>query len=163
MMMNPGQLAITAHGDREIAITRVFNAPRKLVFDAWTKPELVKQWLLGPPGWSMPVCEIDLKIGGKYRYEWRRVSGGQSMGMGGVYREIVPPERIVVTEQFDEAWYPGQALITLVLTEKDGMTTATQTVQYESQEARDAVLKSPMESGITASFDRMAELLATMA
>src|SRR5882757_2025059 len=124
-MMNPAGLVVTTPSDREIVMTRVFNAPRKLVFDAWTKPELVKQWLLGPPGWSMPVCEIDLKIGGKYRYEWRRVSGGQSMGMGGVYREIVPPERIVVTEQFDEAWYPGQALITLVLTEKDGKTTAT--------------------------------------
>jgi uncharacterized protein YndB with AHSA1/START domain len=162
-MMNPGQLTITAHGDRELVITRVFNAPRKLVFAAWTRPELVKQWLLGPPGWSMPVCEIDLAVGGKYRYEWRRDSDGQNMGMGGVYREIVPPERIVVTEQFDEAWYPGQALITLVLTEKDGKTTATQTVQYESQAARDAVLKSPMESGVAASFDRMAELLATMA
>lgn len=162
MMMNPGQLAITAHGDREIVMTRVFNAPRKHVFAAWTRPELVKQWLLGPPGWSMPVCEINLKVGGKYRYEWRRDSDGQSMGMGGVYREIVPPERLVVTEQFDEAWYPGHALITLVLTEKDGKTTATQTIQYESQEARDAVMKSPMESGVAVSFDRMAELLATM-
>lgn len=162
-MMNTGQLVITAHGDRELVITRVFNAPRKLVFAAWTKPELVKQWLLGPPGWAMPVCEIELTVGGKYRYVWQRVSDGQSMGMGGVYREIVPPERIVVTEQFDEAWYPGQALITLVLTEKDGKTTATQTVQYESKEARDAVLKSPMESGVAASFDRMAELLAAMA
>jgi uncharacterized protein YndB with AHSA1/START domain len=163
MMMNPGQLAITAHGDREIVMTRVFNAPRKHVFAAWTRPELVKQWLLGPPGWSMPVCEINLKVGGKYRYEWRRDSDGQSMGMGGVYQEIVPPERLVVTEQFDEAWYPGHALITLVLTEKDGKTTATQTILYESQEARDAVMKSPMESGVTLSFDRMAELLATMA
>ena len=162
-MMNPGQLTITAHGDREIVMTRVFNAPRKHVFAAWTRPELVKQWLLGPPGWSMPVCEINLKVGGKYRYEWRRDSDGQSMGMGGVYREILPPERLVVTEQFDEAWYPGHALITLVLTEKDGKTTATQTILYESQEARDAVMKSPMESGVTLSFDRMAELLATMA
>jgi uncharacterized protein YndB with AHSA1/START domain len=162
MMMNTGQLAIAAHGDREIVMTRVFNAPRKHVFAAWTRPELVKQWLLGPPGWSMPVCEIDLKVGGKYRYEWRRDSDGQNMGMGGVYREIVPPERLVVTEQFDEAWYPGHALITLILTEKDGKTTATQTVKYESQEARDAVMKSPMESGVAASFDRMAELLATM-
>jgi uncharacterized protein YndB with AHSA1/START domain len=85
------------------------------------------------------------------------------MGMGGVYQEIVPPKKMVVTEKFDDAWYPGQALITLVLTEKDGKTTVTQTMQYESQEARDAVLKSPMESGVAASFDRMAELLATMA
>src|SRR5437870_7670097 len=86
-MNNPGNLKLTTRGDREIVITRVFDAPRKLVFDAFTKPELVKQWLLGPDGWSMPVCEIDLKVGGKYRYVWRRDKDGTEMGMGGGYRE----------------------------------------------------------------------------
>jgi uncharacterized protein YndB with AHSA1/START domain len=75
-------LQITTPSNREIAMTRVFDAPRRLVFDAFTKPELVKQWLLGPPGWSMPVCEIDLKVGGAYRYVWRHTNG-KEMGMGG--------------------------------------------------------------------------------
>src|SRR5271167_1955115 len=106
-MMNPGAakaLKVTTPSDREIAMTRVFHAPRRLVFDAWTKPELVKQWLLGPPGWTMPVCEIDLRVGGTYRYVWRRDSDGSEMGMGGIFREIVPHERIVSTEVFDQAW-----------------------------------------------------------
>src|SRR5437588_12693017 len=108
-MTKPGNLKLTTRGDREIVITRAFDAPRKRVFDAFTKPELVKQWLLGPPGWSMPVCEIDLRVGGKYRYVWRRDSDGTDMGMGGVYREIVAPERIVATEKFDQSWYSGRS------------------------------------------------------
>jgi uncharacterized protein YndB with AHSA1/START domain len=159
-MMNPGNLVLTTQGDREIVMTRDFNAPRRLVFDAFTKPELVKQWLLGPPGWSMPVCKIDLKVGGTYRYVWRRDSDGSEMGMGGVYREIVLQERIVSTEVFDKAWYPGEAVGTLVLSEQGGKTTVTQAVLYQSREARDGILKSGMESGVAASYDRLAELLA---
>jgi len=157
--MNSGTLKVTARGDREIVMTRVLDAPRRMVFDAFTKPELVKQWLLGPPGWSMPVCEIDLRVGGSYRYVWRHFNGNE-MGMGGVYREIVAPERIVSTEKFDEAWYPGEAVGTLLLVEQGGKTTITQTVLYESRETRDGVLKSPMESGVAASYDKLAEMLA---
>jgi uncharacterized protein YndB with AHSA1/START domain len=160
-MMNTGNLKVAAHGDREIVMTRVFNAPRRFVYDAFTKPELVKQWLLGPPGWSMPVCEIDLKVGSKYRYVWRQDSDGSEMGIGGVYREIVPQERIVCTEAFDKAWYPGEAVGTLVLSEQGGKTTITQTMLYESREARDGVLKTPMEKGVAMSYDRLADLLAT--
>jgi uncharacterized protein YndB with AHSA1/START domain len=158
-MTNPGNLKLTTRGEREIVITRAFDAPRKLVFDALTKPELVKQWLLGPDGWSMPVCEIDLKVGGKYRYVWRRDKDGTEMGMGGLYREIVAPERIVATEKFDQAWYPGEAVGTFVLVEQAGKTTLTQTILYESREARDGVLKSQMERGVVASYDRLAKLL----
>jgi uncharacterized protein YndB with AHSA1/START domain len=160
--MNSDKLQVTTPSDREIAMTRVFNAPRRLVFDALTKPELVKRWLLGPPGWSMPVCEIDLRVGGKYRYVWRQDSDGTDMGMGGVYREIVKPERIVATEKFDQAWYPGDAVGTVRLVEQGGKTTLTQTVLYDSKETRDAVLKSPMESGVSASYDRLADVLASM-
>ncbi len=160
-MRTAGTLKLTTPSDREIAMTRVFDAPRKLVYDAHTQPELVKQWLLGPPGWSMPVCEMDVRVGGKYRWEWRHDRDGTTMGMGGVYRAIVVPERIVTTEQFDEAWYPGESLNTLVLVEKSGRTTLTQTMRYESREARDAVLKSGMEQGVTASYDRLADLLAS--
>ena len=158
-MKDTGNLKLTTRGDREIVMTRVFDASCSLVFDAFTKPELVRRWLLGPEGWSMPVCEIDLRVGGSYRYVWRHTSGNE-MGIGGVFKEIVPPERIVLTEKFDESWYPGEAVGTVVLTEKDGKTTLTQTVLYQSAEAREAVLKSPMESGVAAGYNRLAELLA---
>ena len=160
-MENAGTFRVTTPTEREIAMTRVFDAPRRLVFDAFTKPELVKRWLLGPPGWSMPVCEIDLRVGGAYRYVWRHVNG-KEMGMGGVYREIVPQERLVCTELFDEAWYPGESLITTTLVEQGGRTTLLSTMLYESQEARDAVLKSGMERGVAASYDRLAEVLALL-
>jgi uncharacterized protein YndB with AHSA1/START domain len=154
-------LKVTAGGDREIVITRAFNAPRQLVFDAHTKPELVQRWLLGPPGWTMPVCEIDLRVGGSYRYVWRNQDGTE-MGMGGVFREIVRPERLVATERFDQSWYPGEALDTTIFVEKAGVTTVTITVLYESQEARDGVLKSPMADGMSFGYDRLEELLASL-
>lgn len=159
-MKNTGGLKLTTSGDRELVMTRVFDAPRSLVYDAFTKPELVRRWLLGPEGWSMPTCEIDLKVGGKYRYVWKRDSDGTEMGMGGVYREIVPNHKIVATEKFDQAWYPGEAVGTLLLSEEGGKTALTQTVLYQSREARDGVLKSGMESGVSRSYDRLEEQLA---
>ncbi len=161
-MKNSGTFNITAHGDREIVVTRVFDAPRRMVFDAYTKPELLKQWLLGPDGWSMPVCEIDLRAGGKYRYVWRNDSNGREMGMGGIYREVVAPERIVVTEVFDEAWYPGEAVDTITLVEQDGKTTLTQTILYNSRETRDAVMKSPMQYGMAMSYDKLEKFLPSL-
>lgn len=160
-MTNPFTLKLTANGDREIVMTRSFNASRRLVFDAFTKPELVRRWLLGPDGWTMPVCDIDLRVGGSYRYVWRHEKGHQ-MGMGGEYREIVVPERIVSTEKFDESWYPGEAVGTLVFSEQGGVTTVTQTVRYDTKEARDAVLKSPMESGVSAGYNRLEKVLEGM-
>jgi len=156
-----GTLKLTTPADREIAMTRVFDAPRQLVFDAHTKPDLVRQWLLGPPGWSMPVCEMDVRVGGTYRWVWRHDTNGTEMGMGGLYREIVAPERLVTPERFDEAWYPGEAINTLVLIEQGGRTTLTQTMRYESRDARDAVIQSNMEKGVAASYDRLADLLAS--
>jgi uncharacterized protein YndB with AHSA1/START domain len=160
-MRDIGALKVAARGDRVLVMTRVFAAPRALVFDAFTKPELVQRWLLGPPGWSMPVCEINLRVGGKYRYVWRDDREGTEMRMGGVYREIVVPERLVATERFDQSWYPGEAVGTIVLAEQGGRTTLTQTLRYESRAARDVVVKSPMETGVAASYDRLAELLAS--
>jgi len=161
-MKNSGSFNITAHGDREIVVTRVFDAPRGLVFDAYTKPELVKRWLTGPDGWSMPVCEIDLRAGGKFRYVWKSDSDGHEMGMGGVYREVLKPDRIVATEVFDEAWYPGEAVDTIVLAEQDGKTTLTQTIVYNSRATRDAVLKSPMQYGMAMSYDRLEKFLPSV-
>ena len=116
------KLKITTPSDREIAMTRVFDAPRDMVFDAWTKPELIRRWLGVFGGWKFVVCEVDLKVGGKYRYVWRG-PGGEELAMGGVYREIVRPERLVCTEKFDEPWYPGDAVDTTVFVEKGGKTT----------------------------------------
>ena len=159
-MTSTGKLSLVAKGDREIVMTRVFDAPRQLVYEAFTKPELVRRWLLGPPGWSMPVCEMDVRVGGTYRWVWRHDSKGTEMGISGVYREIVPPERIVSTEKFDQSWYPGEAVGTVVLTEQGGKTTLTQTLLYESREARDGVLKYPIEQGVGGSYDRLADLVA---
>ena len=160
LAMGAPTLKLTAHGDREIVMTREFDAPRRLVFQAFTQPELVKRWLLGPPDWEMPICQIDLRVGGAYRYVWRHASG-KEMGMGGVYREIVPPERVVCTEQFDEPWYPGEGLNTTTLVEQDGRTTLTVTLRYVSREARDGVLRSDMERGVGASYERLDVLLAS--
>jgi len=161
-MPSTGTLKVTTPSDREIDMTRVFNAPRRLVFEALSKPELVKQWLLGPPGWSMPVCEIDLRVDGAYRFEWAGPDGAK-MGSRGVFLEVVVPERFVATERFDEPWYPGEAVVTNVLTEHHGKTTLTLTVRYESREARDNVLKTPMDKGVGMSYDLLERLLATRA
>ena len=160
-MKNTGNLKVTTPTDREIAMTRVFDAPRKLVYDAWTRPELLKRWLGVFGGWEMTICEIDLKVGGAYRYVWRGPDGAE-MGMGGVYREIVPLERIVCTEVFDQPWYEGEAVDTLVFVEQGGRTTITTTVLYASKAVRDAVLKSPMEHGVAAGYDRLEEILASI-
>jgi uncharacterized protein YndB with AHSA1/START domain len=160
-MADSGKLQVTTPSDLEVAMTRVFDAPRRLVFEALTTAELLKQWLIGPPGWSLPVCEFELKVGGKYRYLWRGPDGVE-MGSSGVIRELVPPEKVVATERFDEAWYPGEAVITHRLVEEGGKTTLTMTIRYESREARDTALKTPMDKGVAMSFDRLAEVLAKL-
>jgi uncharacterized protein YndB with AHSA1/START domain len=160
-MMNAATLEVTTPSDREIAMTRVFNAPRRLVFDAWTKPELLKRWLGVRGGWTFEICEVDLRVGGTFRFVWRGPDGN-AMGMGGVYREIVRPERLVNTEKFDEPWYEGEAVDTMVLVEQDGRTTCTTTVICGSKEIRDAVLKSGMTGGVSESYDKLDEVLASI-
>ena len=147
--------------DREIRITRVFDAPRALVFDAFTKAELLRRWMSGPPGWTFEVCEIDLRVGGAYRYVWRGPDGSE-MGMGGVHREIVVPERVVNTQRFDQDWTGGEAVGTLVLTEVEDRTISTNTVLYASKEARDGALASGMEHGMAMGYDRLETLLPAL-
>lgn len=156
-MKNTGTLKVTTPSDREIVLTRVFDAPRRLVFEAFTRPELLKRWF-GPRGWSLVVCEVDLKVGGGFRFVLRGPDGAE-MGMRGVWREIVPPERSVHMESFDD--YPGESQVTTVLVEQGGRTTLTAIILYPSQEVRDAVLKSGMEHGAAESYDKLAELLAS--
>ncbi len=155
-----GTTTFTTPSDREVVITRVVDAPRRLVFDAFTKPEHVPNWMLGPEGWTMPVCEIDLREGGTWRFVWRR-SNGTEMGMRGVYKEIVPPERVVTTESWGADW--PETLNTLSLSEKDGKTTITQTILYPSKDARDAALKTGMKDGASQSYDRLDTYLRTKA
>jgi uncharacterized protein YndB with AHSA1/START domain len=160
-ILTKGNMTITTPSDREIQMTRVFDAPRHLVYQAYTQPDLVKRWLGVFDGWSLDVCEIDLRVGGAYRYEWLHTNGTR-MGVGGVYQEIVPSERIVITEKFDDPWYEGEALGTVDLEEEDGQTTLKTTLRYISKEVRDKVLASPMETGVGASYDKLAEVLAMM-
>jgi len=159
-MATTDTLKVATPSERQIVMRRVFDAPRQAVFDAWTRPELVKHWLTGPPDWSLAVCEIDLRVGGAFRYVWRNEHDGAEMGMGGFYREIDAPQRLVATEKFDVPWYPGEAVGTIVLVEEDGKTAMTQTLLYESREARDTVLKTAMTEGVAACYDKLAELLA---
>ena len=150
----------TTPSDREILGTRVFDAPRELVWAAWTSPEHLPHWLLGPEGWTMPVCEIDLRPGGAWHFVWRR-SDGTEMEMRGEYREVEPPVRLVHTEAWGGDW--PETLNTLILSEEDGKTTMAQTVLYPSKEARDAALATGMKDGASVSFERLDEYLLTMA
>jgi uncharacterized protein YndB with AHSA1/START domain len=154
-------LQITTPSDREIVVTRTFDAPRAVVWDAMTKPELLRRWLHGPPGWEMVACEDDRRPGGAFRWSWRG-PGGQEMVVSGVNREIVPPERGVRTERFEVGCGPqaGEQLATLALTERAGKTTMTLTLVYPSKEARDGTIASGMEHGMAAGYDRLDGLLA---
>jgi uncharacterized protein YndB with AHSA1/START domain len=161
--MKPAQakhnLEVTTPSDREIVMTRIFDAPRSLIFDAFSKRELITKWLLGPEGWSMPVCDVDLRPGGTFHYVWHNDADGREFGIHGEYHEVVRPERIVHVERFDQAMYPGDALITNVFTEEHGSTTVTMTHLYETREIRDMALESGMEVGVAASYDRLAGIL----
>lgn len=154
-----GTTTFTTPSDLEIVMTRVFEAPRSLVFDAHTSPEHLPHWMTGPEGWSMPVCEIDLRPGGSWRFVWRKADGAE-MEMTGEYREIAPPERLVFTESWGPEW--PDTLNTLVLSEEDGRTTLAQTVLYPSNEARDGALESGMKDGANLSYKRLAEYLESI-
>ncbi len=146
--------------DYDIVITRVVDAPRRLVFEAWTNPVHIPHWLLGPEGWTMPICEIDLRPGGSWRYVWRKADGAE-MEMSGQVREVVPPERLVTTERWGPEW--PETINTLVLTESGGRTTITLTATYPTKEARDAALETGMRDGLNQSFARLDALLPALA
>src|SRR5688572_23962711 len=154
---------VSLPNDRDVVVIRAFNAPRDLVFDAWTKPALVQRWLLGPPGWTMPVCEMDVRPGGKYRWRWRSEADGKEFGFSGEFREVVRPSRIVHVERYDPGEVGGEmgeALVTTELTEKNGITTQKMTIRYESKEVRDAALKTGMTDGMEMSYQQLDKVLA---
>ena len=152
-------LNVTTPTERELVMTRVFNAPRHLVFDALTNPELIRRWY-GPVGWSMVVCEIDLRVDGAWRFVSRRPDGKQ-IGQRGVYREIAAPERLVNTESWED-WNPGELLVTTILVEHAGTTTLTMTSLFPAPEVRDMLIKSGMTSGAAETYDKLAACLASM-
>lgn len=151
-------LTMKSLGESELLFTRDFDAPRTLVWEALTRPELIQRWLLGPDGWTMPVCEVDLKPGGRFRYVWRK--GDRDMGMSGTFVEIVPPERIVHTEIFDQDWTGGETVVTTTLVEAAGRTTMSTTVRYSSAAAREGAIKTGMVDGMSVTYDRLEAMIA---
>jgi uncharacterized protein YndB with AHSA1/START domain len=156
-MRNTGTLKVTTPSDREIRMVRVFDAPRSMVFDAFTKCELLERWF-GPHGFSLSVCEGQFQPGGGWRFVVRGPDGSE-MVMRGKIREMSRPERLVHVESFDD--YPGEALVTTTFAEERGKTTVTINLVYESKDVRDAVVRSGMEHGAAESYDRLAEFLTS--
>ena len=158
---NSGSFAVTTPSDREIRMTRLFDGPRHLLFEAMGKPEHIREWWgrLGE-GYSVPVCEVDLRPGGAWRFV-NRTPKGELVAFHGVYREIVPPERVVFTEIF-EMFPDTEAVVTSVLTDENRKTRLTATVIYPSREVRDIVLNSGMAGGAAVSYDRLEDELARL-
>lgn len=155
---------VSLPNDLDVVVIRKFNAPRALVFDAWTNPEQVKRWMLGPPGWTMPVCEMDLRVGGAFRWRWRGEDGAE-FGFFGEFREVARPERIVHTETFDPgdvggSMGDGPALVTTEFAENGKTTTCTMTIHYQSKADRDAALSTGMTDGMEMSYQNLDALLA---
>jgi uncharacterized protein YndB with AHSA1/START domain len=152
---NSETFRVTTPSDRDICLTRVFDAPRALVFEAMTRPEHIRRWWgqLGP-GYSVPVCEVDLRVGGKWRFVNKHPKG--EVAFHGEYHEITPPERLVYTESMEP--YPDESLVTTVFAEEGGKTRMTVTATYPSKAVRDMVLGSGMERGAAASYDRLEEV-----
>jgi uncharacterized protein YndB with AHSA1/START domain len=159
-MTNPATVEVTTPSDREVRVVRRFNAPRDLVFRAWTEPDLLKRWMSGPDGWAVTKSEGEPRPGGTYRLEWSGPDGA-FMGMTGTYREVSPPRRLVSVESFDEAWHPGEAVSTVVFEEHDaGSTTVTMTILFESREARDIAVATGMTDGMAMTYENLDRLLA---
>jgi uncharacterized protein YndB with AHSA1/START domain len=142
--------------DTEIVATRLVEAPREQVFDAWTKPEHVRRWMLGPDGYTMPVCEIDARAGGAWHFVWRG-PGGNEVGMRGEYREVAPPERLISTEHWGDPW--PETLNAFEFVEDDAGTLIICTIVYPTTAARDAALATGVKEGMNDSFTRLAAFL----
>ena len=160
---------VTLPSEREVKVTRSFKAPKTLVYRAYTEPQLVRRWLLGPPGWSMPVCEMEVRVGGKYRWRWRSDTDAKEFGFFGTFREVVPASRLVHTEGYDPGTvgggdYPGEgAIVTVSFTEEAGSTTVTSLIDFGSKEARDAAVATGMTDGMEQSYQLLDELLKNTA
>ncbi|MGE0158363.1 MAG: SRPBCC family protein [Gemmatimonadales bacterium] len=168
MAVHVEKAQVTLPSDREVAVTRTFDAPRALVWDAYTKPELMKRWLLGPPGWSMPVCEMDVRPGGGFRWRWRSDEDGKEFGFHGEFREVTAPSKLVHTEVYDPGDVGGTmgdeaALITVTFTERDGRTTMKSVMDFGSKKSRDEAMATGMTDGMEQSYQLLDAVLAERA
>lgn len=157
---------VSLPSDREVKVTRSFTAPAALVYRTYTEPKLVSRWLLGPPGWTMPVCEMDVRVGGSYRWRWRNNENGSEFGFAGVFREVQPNTKLHHTEKFDpgtQGGEMGECLVTVLFAEKGGVTTVTSLMQYESKEVRDAAVATGMTDGMEQSYQLLDGLLPNVA
>ncbi|HEY7057246.1 MAG TPA: SRPBCC family protein [Vicinamibacterales bacterium] len=168
MPMTIEKAQVSQPSDREVKVMRSFKAPRALVYRAYTEPQLVRQWLLGPPGWTMPVCDMDVRVGGRYRWRWRSDKDGKEFGFVGTFREVQPPSKLVHSEAYDAGTvgdaYPGnEALVTVTFEEDGGVTTMTSLIDFGSKDARDAAVKTGMTDGMEQSYQLLDRLLAEKA
>ena len=159
-MPHPNRVQVTVPSDTEIIVSRDFDAPRALVYLAFTKPELVKRWLLGPPGWSMPICEIDLRVGGKYRYRWKSDAGDQEFGFVGTFNGIDPEIRLNTIERMEGAPDNNKALIETSFTDLGSRTRVVYVMDFGTKAARDAAVATGMTDGMETSFKLLDTVLA---
>lgn len=156
----PRRLELSTEGDKSVVIVRRFDAPRELVFEAFTDSALIPRWMLGPEGWTMPECEVDLRPGGGYRHVWRK-HGVPDMELQGAFDEVQPPERLVARERFGDDWTQGETQVTTEFAaEEDGGTLVRITVEFASREARGAATRTGMAEGMEAGYARLDRLLA---
>ncbi|MEX1257744.1 MAG: SRPBCC family protein [Gemmatimonadota bacterium] len=165
MPTKPEGAQVSLPSDREVLVTRVFSAPRALVYTAYTTPDLVRRWLLGPPGWTMPVCEMDVRVGGKFRWLWKSEKDGSQFGFHGEFKELEVPALIRHTEIYDPGDVggsmreAGEAMITVSFEERGGVTTLTTRMDFGSKEARDAAMATGMTDGMEMSYQLLDALL----
>ena len=163
MKQQPAQVSFPS--DRDVEVTRSFRAPRRLVYEAYTTPDLMKRWLLGPPGWSMPVCEMDVRKGGRFRWRWRSDADGSEFGFHGEFLEVDEPALLRHTEHYDPGDIGGTmgekpARVTTRFEERNGGTLLTTLIEYASKEERDAAVATGMTDGMEASYQLLDEVLA---
>lgn len=166
------KLGVATPNDLQIVMTREFDAPRQLVWRAMTEPGLLRQWLFAPPDWKMTVCEMDVRVGGKFCWAWNGPDGKPALSISGEHREVTPPARIVHTERMEmgpgagscgpesEGGEPGEVLVTLELDEHGKETKMKMTISCPTKEVRDAMLASGMDQGMEAGYRRLDAILA---
>ncbi|WP_395645104.1 SRPBCC family protein [Terricaulis sp.] len=165
----PKPIEVTQPSDREVRVVRTFDAPRQLVWDAHTKPELIQKWMLGPPGWTMPVCEMDVRVGGAYRWAWRSVDGGKQFGFFGDFTEVAKPSKLAHTQTYDPGDVGGSmnpdepAIISTAFSEANGVTTLTLTMLFASKAIRDAAVSTGMTDGMEIGYVRLDDMFKAAA
>lgn len=166
MIARANSAEVTLPADGQVEVTRSFNAPRTLVYEAYTKPDLMRRWLVGYPGWTMPVCEMDVRIGGTFRWRWQNEADESEFGFHGEFLAVETPSLLRHTQAFDPGTLggtmgDGEAIVTVTFTEDDkGVTTVSTLIDYGSNESRDAALSTGMTDGMEQSYQLLDELLA---